>query len=166
LGLLAALVDEIEMVELADELLEPHSLNHISPGQVLKAMILNGLGFVSAPLYLFSEFFEGKPVEHLLGGDITAAHLNDDRLGQVLDRLFEYGTTLFFLKVAIQAVKRFGVSVSQGHLDSTSFALDGEYPSANRPDCKYALTWGQNPSQRIPKRLRFVRAIQEIIGPI
>jgi len=130
----AALVDEIGMVELADELLEPHSLNHISPGQVLKAMILNGLGFVSAPLYLFSEFFEGKPVEHLLGPGITAAHLNDDRLGRVLDRLFEYGTTLFFLKVAMQAVKRFGVSVSQGHLDSTSFALDGEYPSANGPD--------------------------------
>ena len=37
----------------------------------------------------------------------------------------------FVLKVAMQAVKRFGVSVSQGHLDSTSFALDGEYPSAN-----------------------------------
>ena len=134
LGLVAALVDEIGMVELADELLHAHSLNHISPGQVLKAMILNGLGFVSAPLYLFSEFFEGKPVEHLLGPGITAAHLNDDRLGRVLDGLFEYGTTLFFLKVAMQAVERFGVSVSQCHLDSTSFALDGEYRSAKRAD--------------------------------
>ena len=131
---MAALVDEIGLVELADELLDRHSLNHISPGQVLKAMILNGLGFVSAPLYLFSEFFEGKPVEHLLGPGITVAHLNDDRLGRVLDRLFEYGTTLFFLKVAMQAVKRFGVSVSQGHLDSTSFALDGEYSSANEAE--------------------------------
>ena len=129
LGLVAALVDEIGLVDLTDELLPPHPLNHISPGQVLKAMILNGLGFVSAPLYLFSEFFEGKPVEHLLGEGITAAYLNDDRLGRVLDQLFESGTTLFFLKVAMQAVKRFGVSVSQCHLDSTSFALDGEYAS-------------------------------------
>lgn len=127
LGLVSALVDEIGLVELTDELLPPHPLNHISPGQVLKAMILNGLGFVSAPLYLFSEFFEGKPVEHLLGGGITAAHLNDDRLGRVLDQVFEYGTTLFFLKVAMQAAQRFGVRVSQCHLDSTSFALDGEY---------------------------------------
>jgi transposase len=92
-------------------------------------MILNGLGFVSAPLYLFSEFFEGKPVEHLLGAGMTAAHLNDDRLGRVLDQVFEYGTTLFFLKAAMQAVNRFGVRVSQIHLDSTSFALDGEYAS-------------------------------------
>jgi transposase len=130
----AALVDEIGLVELTDELLPPHALNHISPGQVVKAMILNGLGFVSAPLYLVSAFFEGKPVEHLLGAGIKAAHLNDDRLGRVLDQLFEYGTTLFFLKAAMQAVSRFGVSVSQCHLDSTSFALDGEYPTVAEPE--------------------------------
>lgn len=126
LGLVAAIVDEIGLVELTDEFLPAHSLNHISPGQVVKAMILNGLGFVSAPLYLFSEFFEGKPVEHLLGSGITASHLNDDRLGRVLDQVFEYGTTMFFLKVAMQVAQRFGVRASQCHLDSTSFALDGE----------------------------------------
>lgn len=96
LGLVAAIVDEMGLVELTDELLAPHPLNHISPGQVVKAMIFNGLGFISAPLYLFSEFFEGKPVEHLLGAGITAPHLNDDRLGRVLAQVFEYGTTVFF----------------------------------------------------------------------
>lgn len=30
----------------------------MSPGYVVKAIIRNGLGFVSAPLYLFSQFFE------------------------------------------------------------------------------------------------------------
>ncbi|MEO1148625.1 MAG: IS1634 family transposase [Cyanobacteria bacterium J06638_22] len=134
LGLVAALVDEMGLVELTNELLAPHPLNHVSPGQVVKAMILNGLGFASAPLYLFSEFFDGKPVEHLLGAGITAAHLNDDRLGRVLDQLFESGTTLFFLKVAMQAVDRFGVSISQCHLDSTSFALDGEYPAVSEAE--------------------------------
>jgi hypothetical protein len=37
LGLVAALVDEIGLVELTDEVLPPHPLNHISPGQVVKA---------------------------------------------------------------------------------------------------------------------------------
>ena len=46
------------------------------------AMILNGLGLVSAPLYLFSKFFEGKPTEHLIGKGIKPEHINDDRLGQ------------------------------------------------------------------------------------
>ena len=30
-------------------------------------MLLNGLGFVSAPLYLFGKFFQGKATEQLLG---------------------------------------------------------------------------------------------------
>lgn len=127
LGLIAGVIDELGLVELTDGELKTHKLQQVSPGQVVKAMILNGLGFVSAPLYLFSEFFAGKPVEHLLGPGICAEHLNDDRIGRVLDELFAYGTTMFFLKVAMQAVQRFEVVVQQLHLDSTSFALDGEY---------------------------------------
>ena len=36
----------------------------------VKALILNGLGMVSRPLYLFSQFFEDKAVDQLLGTDI------------------------------------------------------------------------------------------------
>lgn len=127
LGLIAGVIDELGLVELTDELLKTHKLQNISPGQVVKAMVLNALGFISAPLYLFSEFFVGKPVEHLLGSGIRAEHLNDDRLGRVLDELFAYGTTEFFFRVALQAVRRFAVLVQQFHLDSTSLAVDGEY---------------------------------------
>lgn len=131
LGMIASIIDELGLVELGDRELGTHSLEHVSPGQVLKAMLLNGLGFVSAPLYLFSEFFQGKPVEHLMGSGIRVEHLNDDRLGRVLDRLFTYGTTLFFLKAAMLAVERFEVKTAQVHLDSTSFALEGEYESSS-----------------------------------
>ena len=34
----------------------------IATGQVVKAWILNGLGMVSRPLYLFSQFFEDKAI--------------------------------------------------------------------------------------------------------
>ncbi|HIK56294.1 MAG TPA: IS1634 family transposase [Synechococcales cyanobacterium M55_K2018_004] len=129
LGLIAGVIDEIGLVELTNEELGTHKLQQISPGQVVKAMILNALGFISAPLYLFSEFFSGKPVEHLLGVGVRAEQLNDDRLGRVLDELFDYGTTTFFLKAAMQAAQRFEVKRQQFHLDSTSFALDGEYQS-------------------------------------
>ena len=36
------------------------------------AMILNGLGFSNRQLYLVPQYFENKPVEHLLGEGITA----------------------------------------------------------------------------------------------
>ena len=60
LGIVAGIIDEIALVEQIDRLLGTHNQEHLSSGQLIKAMILNGLGFVSAPLYLFQEFFEGK----------------------------------------------------------------------------------------------------------
>lgn len=41
-------------------------------------MILNGLGWVNRALYLMPHFFKDKPVERLLGAEITAEQLNDD----------------------------------------------------------------------------------------
>jgi hypothetical protein len=71
---------------------------------------------------LFSEFFASQPVSHLLGAEVlVASHLNDDRLGRVLDGLYANGTTMFCLKAAMQAVERFGVETDQLHLDSSSF---------------------------------------------
>ncbi|MFZ4640822.1 MAG: DUF4277 domain-containing protein, partial [Nodosilinea sp.] len=102
LGLVAGMIDELGLVELTNEQIEPHCLEHVSAGQVVKAMILNALGFLSAPLYLFSEFFESKAVSHLLGEGVEARHLNDDRLGRVLDQLYEAGITPLFMKVALQ----------------------------------------------------------------
>lgn len=39
----------------------------LSFGQAVKAIILNGLGLTSAPLYFFKSFFVSKATEHLLG---------------------------------------------------------------------------------------------------
>ncbi len=80
-GIVAGICDEMELVEQINRLLGSHPQEIISAGQVVKAMILNGLGFVSAPLYLFEKFLIGKATEHLLGKGIQPEHLNDDRLG-------------------------------------------------------------------------------------
>lgn len=75
LEIVAGIIDQIGLVEEIDRQIEKHPQQIIS-SQVVKAMILNGLGFVSAPLYLFSEFFIGKATEHLLGSEIKPEHLN------------------------------------------------------------------------------------------
>jgi transposase len=98
-------------------------------------MILNGLGFVSAPLYLFGKFFVGKATEHLLGEGIEPEHLNDDRLGRVLDKLSAYGLTEIFVTIALKAAKKFGVDLHSLHLDSSSMHVDGNYqPSSDSED--------------------------------
>jgi transposase len=129
LGLVAGLIDEIGIVEKINQLVGEKPGEIVSPGHVVKAMILNGLGLVSAPLYLFSQFFEGKATEHLIGEGIKAEHLNDDRLGRVLDKLYLTGTSQIFTLVALAAAEKFDVSLNTVHLDSSSFHLHGEYES-------------------------------------
>jgi transposase len=106
----------------------------VSCARALKAMILNGLGFLCAPLYLFEEFFSGKATEqHLIGAGIRPEHLNDDRLGGVLDKLFEAGLTDLFVGVASKASERLGLPEPRSvHLDGTSFHLHGHYRTLRR----------------------------------
>ncbi|MBP0026861.1 MAG: IS1634 family transposase [Roseofilum sp. Guam] len=89
--------------------------------------ILNGLGLVSSPLYLFSQFFEGKAIEHLIGPGAKAEYFNDDRLGRVLDQLYQRGINEIFVSVAIEAVKIYELEIGTVHLDSSSFSVEGEY---------------------------------------
>jgi hypothetical protein len=40
---------------------------------------------VSRPLYLFSQFFEDKAIEKLLGTGINSEYLNDDKIRLLMD---------------------------------------------------------------------------------
>ena len=104
----------------------------VSPGQVMKAMILNGLGFLSAPIYLFDTFFVGKATEHLIGEGVTPEKLNDDRIGRALDKYYQCGTTKLFTAIALKAAKRFQVEMKSVHLDSSSISVEGEYKSCQK----------------------------------
>lgn len=89
LGIVAGIIDEMELVEEVNKIVGITTQEMLSPGQVMKAMILNGLGFLSAPLYIFEEFFVGKATSHLIGKEILPEHLNDDRLGRALDKYYQ-----------------------------------------------------------------------------
>jgi transposase len=120
LGIVAGIIDEIGLVNQINEQLGTDKREKISSGLVVKAMILNCLGFVASPLYMFSGFFEGKALEHLLGEGIQAEYLNDDRLGRVLDKLQETGLEQIFVAVILAAVKKYEIDVGTIHVDSSS----------------------------------------------
>lgn len=111
LGLVAGLIDEIGIVEIINQLVGEQPGERVSPGHTVKAMILNGLGMVSAPLYLFPKFFEGKATEHLIGQGIQPQHLNDNRLRRVLDKLYLTGTSKIFTGIALEKAKKFNVAL-------------------------------------------------------
>jgi Domain of unknown function (DUF4277) len=106
-----------------NELIGTDSREKINCGEVVKAIILNGLGFVSQPLYLFSNFFQDKAVEHLLGKGVKAEDLNDDKIGRVMDKLYKYGLSKLFLEIGLEVIRKYRVSTKYSHLDSTSFHL-------------------------------------------
>ena len=56
LGLIAGIIDEIGIVNKINELIEENNTEKITVGKVVKAMILNGMGLVSSPLYIFQDF--------------------------------------------------------------------------------------------------------------
>ena len=113
------MIDSINLVEQINQQLGSAPQEIVSPGQALKAMILNGLGFVSARLYLFEKFFVGKATEHLIGEGISPEHLNDQRWGRVLDKLYEAGLTQVFVQLAWAAARQFGVKLDSLALDSS-----------------------------------------------
>ena len=130
LGLVAGMYDELGLGALLDQVLvQDEDSRIVSLGQVVKAMVLNGLGFAHRALYLTSLFFKDKPLERLLGPGIEAEHLNDDVLGQALDRIYAYGPTRLYAQLAARAVHRLGLPCRSAHLDSTSFHVDGDYNS-------------------------------------
>lgn len=130
LGLVAGMCREIGISQMIDSACGPQARNkHLTYGQCVEAMILNGLGFVGRTLYLYSEYFEDKPVDLLLGAPAEPRHVDDNALGRTLDKLFELGVSELYTKIALTAMSRLGIEVKSLHLDSTSFHVDGEYQS-------------------------------------
>lgn len=71
LGIVAGVCQERGLAEYLDAVAGP-AQQQVSVGTATVAMILHGLGFSNRRLYLGSQFFATKPVEHLLGPGMRA----------------------------------------------------------------------------------------------
>jgi transposase len=129
LGLVAGIIDDLEIENIVDSLIKQDVREKVSAGKIVKAIILNGLGFVSRPLYLFPQFFEDKPVEKLLGMGIKAEEINDDKIGRVMDDLYQLSLELLWVKISINTINKFEIKTNYSHLDSSSISVEGKYNS-------------------------------------
>lgn len=152
LGIVAGVCQEIGLAGWLDAQ-EPERRQQVSVGTATVAMVLNGLGFSNRQLYLVPQFFANKPVEHLLGAGMTAEMLNDDCLGRTLDWLYEHDLTKLFAGIARRARQIFEVKAEQIHVDTTSFAVSGEYlreaeEKAEAQAAVIAITYGYSRDHR------------------
>lgn len=98
----------------------------ITCGQLVTAMVLNGLGFTGRTLHMYSEYFRNKLVDRLIGEGVLPEHINDDALGRCLDNLYEYGVSDLYQQLGEAVVAKLGLATEALHLDSTSFHYDGQ----------------------------------------
>ena len=129
-AIVAAVIDGLTMVEIVDGLVGLDFQEKVSTGMVLKAMILNGLGFSNRPLTLPPQFFANRPLESILGLGITAKHFNRHQIGRLLEGLFQYGCTTLFCQISSQAGRLENVERRIQSLDSTSGSTFGADPQS------------------------------------
>lgn len=137
LGLVAGMFDELGMGDVIDQATHQNpELRDLTVGEAVKAMVLNGLGCINQALYLVPRFFQNKPTYRLVSPRITPEQLNDDALGRALETLYTYGVTELYSLIAATAAEHLGLAPRFGHLDSTSFHVDGRYNSAEEPEAQ------------------------------
>jgi transposase len=134
LGLVAGMFDALGIGDVIDHATQQDpETRDLTVGEAVKAMVLNGLGFINQALYLVPRFFQNKPTYRLISPRVAPEQLNDDALGRALDTLYEYGVTALYRLIAATAAQRLHLSPTSMPLDPTSFHVDGRYNSAEPP---------------------------------
>jgi transposase len=155
-GMIAGVFDELNISQIIDRALPKTRQHKASHSAIVKAMILNGLGFIESRLYFYSNFFIGLPKEKLLGEGITPSHLNDDTLSRTLDAIYEYCPTELFSEISLQALSKMTEETHLLHADTTNFSMFGKY-EGDAPDGtdSIKITFGHAKDNRVDLK-RFV----------
>jgi transposase len=62
---------------------------------------------------------------------INSEYLSDDKIGLLMDDIYQLGLTNLFIEIGLLVIKKFKIETLFAHLDSTSFHLHGEYVNNN-----------------------------------
>ena len=88
LGLIAAVIKDLGLIDMINARLVPDEQEVITPGEAIAGMILNGLGFANRPVSLTPQFFANKPLDLLFREGLCAAMFNRFQLGRTLDEAY------------------------------------------------------------------------------
>jgi transposase len=150
LGLVAGMFEALGITAVIDQATQHNpAMRIVTAGHAVKAMVLNGLGFLTHQRSLVPHFFQNKPISRLLAPGIEASQLNDDTLGRALDTLDEFGVTALSSLLAATAATRLGLTPTCSPRDTTSCQVDGRSHSAEAPDAQVVhLTQGSSRDHR------------------
>jgi transposase len=152
LPIIKAYADQLGLVGLINHYVPTEM--EVDAGTVVLGLVLDTLSGRS-PLYRLEEFFAAQDTELLLGKAVPAHAFNDDAVGRVLDRLYDFGTMKLFTACAVRAAARFGLERRYVHFDTTSRSVWGDYQFAEEQDLPFQVTYGYSKDKR-PDLKQFV----------
>lgn len=146
-GLIAHVIKDLGLIRMIDARIVPDAQEEITPGEAVAGMILNGLGFANRPLSLTPQFFANTPLALLFRDGVQAEMFNRFKLGRTLDEVHAYGCDLLFSELASTVCVQESIAQRFHHLDTTSFALSGDYiPESDEPAMR--ITYGYSKDHR------------------
>ena len=134
LGCLPVVGFFLRRLGLAEQLgrcLRPDARLRVASAAVVQLVVANIVAAGHRPVYALGEWAAGFDPAVLGLGPAGAAVLNDDRVGRMLDRLFDADRASLITATVLAAIGEFGVDVGQLHNDSTTVTVTGAYPDAD-----------------------------------
>jgi len=126
-GIVAGICHQIKLAETINRIIPVDVRKKVTVGDAVVAMVINGIGLTSRPLYLVAEAMKNKPIDILIREGLEAEDFNDDTLGRALDALFEADLTSIFVQIAHNSLQTYAIKPEDLNLDSSSISLHGQY---------------------------------------
>jgi transposase len=128
-----------------DQHLPDDPRNHVTPGECVQALVLTILTGEHA-LSRVSTILSCYDLEVIFQRPINSAHFHDNRLGHVLDDLWEAGLDRLYGAVITQAMGKYLIDLSRLHTDTTSLKVYGDYDrEAEGPEVTYGFSKDHRP---------------------
>ena len=130
-------------------------------------LVLRNLLISREPMYGVAEWARNFGPELFDLWPQELEHLNDDRVGRCLDRVFKALDSNLIMDVVTHVVREFDVCLDELHNDSTTITFFGGYPQAAAEQkiagqTVPAITWGHNKDHRPDlKQLLYILTVSE-----
>jgi transposase len=143
---ISAMCDVLLIPEFIDRFVGPlDPRTKISIGILIKVMIINIL-IGRTPLVHVENTFTPFECEILLGEGINPSDLNDDRLGNAIERLGQLDYHKLYSEICMRAMEIHNAKAKGIHVDTTNISLQGAYE--NPALGEFDVTFGDPKSKR------------------
>ena len=134
LPLVNQLLDRVRLEEFLQQYLPRDGRRMAVPTSRGLLLLLRNILLSREPIYGLGEWAERFAPDLLGLQEADLEHLNDDRIGRCLDRVFQADIPSLVLDVVRHVVKEFDLSLDELHNDSTTISFYGAYENAKEEE--------------------------------